>query len=861
MVKKIFFKFILFVVLVSILSPALYSQIVVYERQTTDELINEGLYYKSDTRKKIDLNGNWSLSFDEGKSFSDYMVPIAYDYKGVVIYKKGFSIPHDIIKYYSFILIAEGINYKANIKINNVFIIKHEGGFSSIKIPIDENIIQNHNEIIIDVDSELDCRNTIPLSNQINFSKNYGGITKDIYLLAVPKLYIFDNELDYKIESKYTVNVSNKCRINSGNISHLTNNDSNEFFLKTFLINNVTRETILESDVVKFAINNFNTKEVVSKFVLKDPTFWSPDNPELYLVRTIISDAKSLIDENYSELGITDVRFEKDFVSVNGMPTILKGINYYEYTPRYASALDYKDTERDLLNIKELGFNCIRVPGRTAHPYIVNICNRIGLFLFQEIPFNEVPEKVLRKKEYTQKAFDYLKSIIDRDKNSVSIIAWGIGNNFDVTCIDGRNYVKNAKEIINSIDERPAYYTTRNIDDDICSEFIDLKGINFFTNNSESVKSLTNDLKRKINQKKKGKPLLFVSSYGINVCNENSNGFSNIHSIEAQTKFLVDTYNIFSKTFFGNFISSYADWVSERPVNFPQNANLFLKTEGIYDIYRTPKQSAGFVSRVLNDQEISRISEGTSENSESYIFVISGVIVIIIFIIISSYIKKFKESLSKCIIRPNYFFQFVKEQMLISVFQNIMLSLTISFGIALYLSALFYFYRESNIFDMLIANTFSSDYVKIIISYYINEPYKSIIFFTILIFLLQLLTAFIIYFISMFRRGTTYFKNVYTIAVWTAIPLLIFLPIGTVIVKLASINIDYITFSLILFALAYLIYIVRLISGTRIILDLSKFKAYVYGIFIIIIVHCVLFSYLYFYKSTISILDLILSYA
>ncbi|MBL7128145.1 MAG: hypothetical protein ISS16_04085 [Ignavibacteria bacterium] len=858
--KKIYSKILFSYLFILLFSPALLSQIKVYERQTTDEILNAGLSYKSDTRNIIDLNGKWMLSFDEGKYFSEYIIPIAYDYRGWVIFKKSFSIPDEMLRNYNFVLFAEGINYEAKIKINNTFITEHEGGFSSIKIPIDENILRDNNEIIIDVSSELDHRNTIPLSNQINFSKNYGGINKDIYILAVPKIYVFENKLDYTIDNKFSVTVTNNCTINSGNIESLLNNENKDFSLKTILVNKATGETVLESNAVTFSIDNFNTKQIANKFVLKNPLYWSPENPQLYIVKTIVSQNENIVDESISEFGICDVKFDKDHITVNGFPSMLKGIDYFEYTPRYASALNYGDTERDLLNIKELGFNCVRVPGRSAHPYIINICNRIGLFLLQEIPFNEVPERILKDTEYTQKAYDYLESIINRDKNSVSIIAWGIGNNFDVTGDEGVNYVKSTKLIVGEIDQRPIYYTTRNINHDICFEYVDLKGINFYTNSSEKIKTEINELKNSIKLNKSGKQLLFISSYGINITNEISNGFSNIHSIEAQTKFLVDNYKILSKSFFGNFVSSYSDWVTERPVNYPQNANRFLKTDGIYDIYGVPKKSAGFLKRVLNDQEISKISEGTHGANDSYIFVVSGIIVLVIFIIISSNVKKFKDNLWKCIIRPNYFFQYAQEQMLISVYQNIILSIFISFGLALYLSALFYFYRDNNFFDMFLANTFHSDYIKIIVSDYINEPYKSIILLSIIFFVIQLLSSSVLYFISLFRRGASYFKNIYTISVWTSLPLLVCLPMGTVIFKLASMNTDYITFSFIIFALAYSLHILRLLSGSRILFELTRFKAYAYGTLIIVFLYGGIFSYFYFFRSTISILDLILSY-
>jgi beta-galactosidase len=144
-------------------------------------------------------------------------------------------------------------------------------------------------------------------------------------------------------------------------------------------------------------LEEFQTATFTNELTSKNLNLWSPDNPELYIIKTIIQNsANKIIDEKSDEIGFVNVKFRPEGISLNGKNITLNGINYHEDSPHYGSALDYSEVEFDLKKIKEYGFNCIRVPGKTAHPYIIDVCNRIGLFLMQEIPFNEVPSKILK---------------------------------------------------------------------------------------------------------------------------------------------------------------------------------------------------------------------------------------------------------------------------------------------------------------------------------------------------------------------------------------------------------------------------------------------------------------------------------
>jgi hypothetical protein len=587
---------------------------------------------------------------------------------------------------------------------------------------------------------------------------------------------------------------------------------------------------------------------------------WSPENPELYTIKTVIQNSSgTTIDERTCEIGFVNIKIRNENISLNGKNISLNGINYNEDSPRFGSTLDYSEVEFDLKKIKEFGFNCIRVEGKPAHPYIINICNRIGLFILQEIPFNEVPERVLKDNNYTQFAIDYLESIIKRDKNSPAVIAWGIGNNFDVTCISASNYVKNIKEATSKLDSRQLYYTTRNLKNDICSEFIDLKGINFSTNSYDKLQKYVDEIKASNKQNSS----VFVSSYGMCINNDNRNGFGDRQSVEAQAKFLSESYKIVSNSFFANFISSYSDWNAESPLNLQLNSNPYLKTDGIFDFYREQKSSAMILKRLINGQGYQKIPEGSGEimNKDNYfVFIITGLISIIFFFFLLGKLRYFKSNIIKSIISPKNFIYFVKEQMLIAAYRNIILNFLIALSLGLFFASVIYLFRENIYLDMLLSSVFTNPEAKMNIAYVINSPINLLLLFSVAIYLKIILITSFAFVLNFFYIKKSNLRTIYTITVWSFIPFLIFLLIGTVIYKLSGEGSSFITVTLVLFILIYLYCYIKLFHGYKIIFEISTLKTVIYGLLIFIFVHMVTFAYFYYIKSTLSIFDLILSY-
>ncbi len=829
-----------------------YSQVKIYERNSSDKRNSETIN-SSEKRLKIDLNGSWNLSINNS-TFSNINSPFAADTKSAILLKRDFKLQDSLVNNYNFIFYSEGINYYSEVKINDVIVSRNSGGCKLITSEIQENLLLANNTISIKIENDLDNTSTFPLSNQINYAKNYAGIISNLYIIAVPKIYLSEVLFKYNFESDNVIQFANSININSLNIDNIISDDNN-FSVKTEIFRLSDSSKLYESPAAKLEAKSYQNYKTQNNITVKGIELWKPENPKLYIVKTLLFHKDQLIDDIICITGFKKTKIVSNELYVNDVKYKLNGINYYEDQNKFASALDYSETEKDLLRIKDLGFNCIRVPGKSANPFILKIAQSIGLFILQDFPFNEIPNSLLSNDKYIKEAIEYSENIVKRDKNSPAVLFWGIGNNFDVTTPESEIYANKIKESVLQIDNRPLYYTTRNILNDRVSNIIGIKGINIYDN------SLT-DAKDKIS-KLGGSSFVFISSFGINVDNNNRNGFGDIRSIEYQAKFLTEVYSV-SSGLPGTFINSFADYNSESPLVIQHSGdNPYLNTSGIFDYNRNPKYTAGILKRMLNNQGFQKIPEGNevfSYQGSSYFFVVIGLSILILLIITTGKFRNFKDNLWKSIITSKNFLYIIKEQNPISGFQNFLLLIFLSTSLGIYTSTIIYNLRIKPDFNLLTAKIIGSDSLVVFIYSFINNPLLLFLALSLFFLLLFILCYFIVNcFLLLFKKNIK-LKPSLSVFSWSFVSLLVFLLIGIIFSKLLTYSSTFISLSIYLYFAIILFCLFKLLNGLRYVFDLGIIKSFVYGILILMIAVGINYYYFIVIKSLDIFISLIKSY-
>ncbi len=153
--------------------------------------------------------------------------------------------------------------------------------------------------------------------------------------------------------------------------------------------------------------------------------------PNLYVAVTTIEIEGAVVDEVETQFGIRALKFDPDAgVLVNGERIQIKGVNQHHDLGALGAAFNVRAAERQLEILKEMGCNAIRMAHNPPAPELLELTDRMGFLVFDEI-FDSWE----RKK--TPHDFHLIfpewvevdtRSFIRRDRNHPSIIIWGMGN-------------------------------------------------------------------------------------------------------------------------------------------------------------------------------------------------------------------------------------------------------------------------------------------------------------------------------------------------------------------------------------------------------------------------------------------------
>jgi hypothetical protein len=799
------------------------------------------------TRVKIDLDGAWRYSAD-GQTWSSVAIPSAYDFSGKVTFQRTFEMKPEMIDRYTFSLVAYGINYQAEITINGNFVGRHTGGYTSFIIPIPDNTIQvgSENSITINVDNELTTKTTVPLNKQVGRSRTYGGIVRDIYLIATPKLYV-----EHVITTTHPAADFKSAKIIvRGEItdrwSGLSSDAKGVLGFQVEVIDKLTGDLVGRSGISP--INPLQNKTVVStaEVALQSPKLWSPEAPDLYVLKCqivrIVGKDVTLLDEYDTEVGIREILWKDGKVVLNNVPISLKGILWQEDHPTYASAMTYDAMERDVASIKTLGVNAIRFLAPPP-PYMVNLCDKYGLFVLEDIPIIDVPAEILSKDYYQDIVTNYAKEMVERDRNHASVLAWGIGDEFQVNTEAACEFINGIRNIIKSMDKRNVYFSTRSMNTS-CFEYVDMIAVNSYGDDPKVFRSLLQECRMRYPDK----PMI-VARYGYDVEPGNHNGYSNPLSMESQARYIMQFFTMVQDLkISGSILWSYNDWRTDRPSLSTHSRDPYLNTMGIVGYDREKRTAFDVVRSLMNDEKVQALPVGNYSSNAPIVFVIAGFIVLISFAFMYNANRRFRDAVNRSLLRTYNFFADVRDQRILTYMHSSILALVLAITWATVVSSILMYYRSNHLLDNLLSQVLSDRMKEWLIQFAWN-PIQCIAILSGIILLKFLLISVLVKLFSMMVRTRVYYYHAYSITIWSMLPFILLIPLSMILFRLLDAQF-YIIPIFILIGILILWVLFRLFKGISIIYDIYPVKVYAVGFLFIIVVCLAIYGYLDYTHST-----------
>ncbi len=807
------------------------------------------MFPDSPTRQKIDLAGTWQYSLD-GKEWNAVSVPSAYDFKGKVVFTRKFEMKAEMLDQYSFSLVVYGVNHQSEISINGSFVARHQGGYASFVVQIPVNIIQmgKENAIKIVVDNELTPTTTLPIRQQAGGWRTYGGIFRDIYILATPKLYIEDVDAGSEptVESKST-KVPVECTITDRG-SGIKSEPGALLGFQVEAFDKLSGEPAGRSGISSVVPQPNKSVAARAEVVIASPRFWSPspDTSSLYVFKCqivrIVNKEVTVVDEYSLDVGLRDMRWKDGRLYVNGKLTPLKGLLWHEDHATFASAMTYEALERDIASIKTLGANLVRFPC-PPHPYILNLCDRYGLMVMEEIPFVGVPAEILSRDYYQDLAATYVREMVGRDKNHVSVIAWGIGDGFETGSPVSCDFLNSMRNIIHSTDHRSVYFATGYLND-TCFEYTDMIGFNHDSGDPKELRETLKQLKSRFPEK----PIV-VARYGVEVEPGNRNGYSDPLSMEAQARSAMQHFDVIRESkIAGGVLWSFNDWRTDRPSVTTHSHDPYLKTMGIVGYEREKRIAFDVVRAMFNGEKVQALPIGNYASSAPIIYVLAGLVALISLAFIYNGNRRFRDAVNRSMFRTYNFFADVRDQRILTYGHSVFLALIISMTWSILLSSVLTYYRHSMFLDNLL-NQVMSDQIKEWFVQLIWSPFRFIFVMTGLFGGLLLFLSVFVRIFSMMVRTRVYFYHAFSVTMWSLLPYIVLIPIVMILYRL----LDSSFYILPIFGFIVIISIwvlFRLLKGVSIIYDVVPAKVYAVGILVLIVISAAFYGYIDYTQST-----------
>ena len=398
--------------------------------------------FSQERENQISLNGEWEIIYDENNDGRDLKlhtiegfkkfqsekinVPSGWeeykkDYEGVVYYKKTFKVSNDLKKNIIF-LNFDAVNYLSEVYLNNNALGYHEGGFSPFKFNIEHVLnYDSSNTLILRVVGPITIQDkVIDGMGQMETPQwrgSYtGGIWQNVYLESTGKIIIEDLFIKpniYKKESKIDFKITNKYnqKKNTILINQIFNNKGIE-------IKKHETEILLQPGI----------NEISETIEFNDISLWSPNNPNLYKIKSHVKVKGKTEDQVLETFGFREFTIKNDKFYLNNKPIYLKAAFFEGLYPVRLAHPDSKEMViKEIMMAKNAGFNMIRPWRKPPPPIWLKIADSLGILTVGSMAI-ECMDMPIETPYLPRRVENEITESILRDRNHVSIVQWELFN-------------------------------------------------------------------------------------------------------------------------------------------------------------------------------------------------------------------------------------------------------------------------------------------------------------------------------------------------------------------------------------------------------------------------------------------------
>jgi beta-glucuronidase len=157
---------------------------------------------------------------------------------------------------------------------------------------------------------------------------------------------------------------------------------------------------------------------------------WTPESPYRYVFLMIPFFNGTAGDTLRLLRGFCQLTTRKAKLYLNGNPCYLRGMGRHDVLDNKGPLLTREERLRDLVDMKSLGVNFLRVAHFPQHRDIYELCDSLGLLVMDEIPAWKTDARFLGSKVGKSNGAAYIQNLIAAHGNYTCVCLWSLGNQF-----------------------------------------------------------------------------------------------------------------------------------------------------------------------------------------------------------------------------------------------------------------------------------------------------------------------------------------------------------------------------------------------------------------------------------------------
>ncbi len=811
----------------------------------------------SPTRTVQSLAGTWQRLNEEGGVIESVNLPWSETTIGIHRFRKNVVFSREQIERNTLYLWFYGTNRATEIRLNEQHVDNHLGGDIPYSVQIPAQFLRpGNNSIDIITDSYLDATSTLPLRQGRLAPKYYGGVVRECFLVSVPNVHIMRADLKHQFITG-GVNVQIATTISASGLAQIASQygDSAQGGKNTIIrklgievsaeIRAFPDSSLVQTLAPQSVEVQANRTQVLNLVMpVSNPKIWTLTDPHQYAVTVFIKRNGKVIDQFTQSIGFRSVQFVirdgKRILLLNGVETPIYATAYVEEYPGVGRTLSPEHFEKDIQGLKSLGVNLVRYQRGLPHPYMVQLCDKLGIMLLAELPVAQVPNALFRE-TFSASAYNIVREVCAVFERHPSIIGYSVAEGVDEQLPAYQDYVQKATSIIHQTGSKLAYKIVYGGVTALYANGCDFVMLSLdrlqpelFSKELQRLTSLNAKL-----------PYMVSLLHPIHL--DNRQGYSDPLSAEAQTKYIKDMYSLLSAQPFQApcIVSPIFDYLTDRALLTTNNENQYMAVAGLANYQREPRMSFQMVKALFSSDKEPIVAAGDYRASTSPLYTLLGLILIVGFASSFNTSRRFRESATRALLRPFNFYSDVRDQRILSNLYSIGLLFMLALTLSIVFSGLLYSIRQSEKLDYLLLHIIPNDSVKAFVDRLIWVPWLSLLVGTLIFALLIVVVASIIRAGAFFVKARIVFSDAFVISAWGALPALFLLPLALAAPRLMDIG-EYVVFAL--WCLSGIVIWVgyRVLRGTAVIYDVRPIIVYIGGV---VFVGLLLGSLAFWYNS------------